>query len=88
MKKKKMFYSECLVGICLMLETEFNIFTITEQGKTTYSNLIKLAKLQCPVSVDWRPDVLAVVAVLHRLQLPNAAHIGQPSLNLCHVQHL
>ena len=54
----------------------------------TYSNLIELAKLQRPVSVDWRPDVLTVVTVLHRLQLPDAAYIGQSSLNLCHVQNL
>lgn len=54
----------------------------------TYSDLIKLPKLQSSVSVDWGSDVLAVVTVLHRLQLPNTAHIGQPSLNLCHVQHL
>lgn len=72
--------SECLVGIYLILKLTFL--------RTTYSNFIKLAKLQCPVSVDWRPDVLTVVAVLHRLQLPNTAHIGQPSLNLRHVQHL
>lgn len=59
-----------------------------EHQSQTYSNLIEFAKLQCAVSVDGRSDVLAVVTVLHRLQLSDAAHVGQPSLNLCHVQHL
>lgn len=55
---------------------------------TTHGDLVKLSKLQGSVSVDGRSDVLAVVAVLHRLQLPDAAHVGQPGLNLRHVQHL
>lgn len=54
----------------------------------TYSNLIKLPKLQRPISVDGGSDILAVVAALHRLKVSNAAHVGQPGLNLGHVQHL
>lgn len=54
----------------------------------SYSDLIKLSKLQGSISVDGRPDVLAVVAALHRLQLPHAADVGQPRLDLRHVQHL
>lgn len=54
----------------------------------THGYLVKLSKLQRAVSVDGRPDVLAVVAVLHQLQLPDTAHVGQPRLDLSHVQHL
>ena len=54
----------------------------------TYSYFVKLAKLQSSVSVNRRSDVLAVVTVLNRLELPHTANVGQASLNLCHVQHL
>lgn len=55
---------------------------------TTHGDLVKLSELQRSVSVDGGSDVLAVVAVFHGLQLPDAAHVGQSGLNLCHVQHL
>ena len=54
-------------------------------GPRTHGYLVKLPKLQCAVAVDGRPDVLAVVAVLHQLQLTHTAHVGQPRLDLRHV---
>lgn len=54
----------------------------------THADLIKLAELQGAIAVNRRAQVLAVVAALHHLQLPDAAHVGQACLDLSHVQHL
>lgn len=57
-------------------------------ARGTYTDFIELPKIQRAVAVDGGPDVLAVVAALHHLQLPHAAHVGEPCLDLCHVWHL
>ena len=58
------------------------------KGTRTHGDLVELAEIQRAVAVDGRPDVLAVLAALHRLHLPHTADIGQPGLDLRHVQHL
>lgn len=55
------------------------------RGKKTHSNLVELAKVQCAVAVDGRPDVLAVIAVFDQLQLPHTADVSEPGLDLRHV---
>lgn len=54
----------------------------------TYTDFIKFPKFQGAVSVNGWPYILAVLAVLHHLQLPHAAHVCKPCLDLCHIQHL
>lgn len=54
----------------------------------THVNLIKLAKVHGVEAVYGRPDVLAVGALLHHLQLPHAWDVRQPRLDLCHVGDL
>lgn len=57
-------------------------------GRGTHSDLVELGEVQGAVVVDGGPDVLAVLGALHQLQLPHAAHVGQPRLDLRHVEHL
>lgn len=54
----------------------------------THVNLIKLAKVHRVEAVYGRPDVLAVGALLHHLQLPHAGDVRQPRLDLRHVGDL
>lgn len=58
------------------------------RSSDTHVNLIELAKVHGVEAVDGRPDVLAVGALLHQLQLPHAGDVGQPGLDLRHVGDL
>lgn len=62
--------------------------TEVKQREEAHRDLVELSKIQSAVSVDGGPDVLAVLAVFDQLQLSNAAHVGEPRLDLCHVQNL
>lgn len=54
----------------------------------THVDLVELAEVHGLEAVDGRPDVLAVRALLHHLQLANTRHVGQPGLDLGHVRDL
>lgn len=56
--------------------------------RPTHVDLVELAEVHGLEAVDGRPDVLAVRALLHHLQLANTGHVGQPGLDLCHVRDL
>lgn len=61
---------------------------ISVEDKNTYSNFIKLAKLQCAIAIDGRPDVFTVLTVFNQLQLSDATNISKPRLDLGHIKDL
>lgn len=60
----------------------------SRRERPTHVDLVELAEVHGLEAVDGRPDVLAVRALLHHLQLANTRHVGQPGLDLGHVRDL
>ena len=55
---------------------------------TNVSDLLEGIKLEDPVLIDWRADVIAVGGVLHFLQLSDAGHVGQSKLDIRLARYL
>lgn len=60
----------------------------SRRERPTHIDFVELAEVHGLEAVDGRPDVLAVRALLHHLQLANTGHVGQPGLDLGHVWYL
>lgn len=56
--------------------------------RSTHVDLVKLAEVHGLEAVDGGPDVFAVGALFHHLQLPYTGHVGQSGLNLSHIRNL
>lgn len=60
----------------------------SRRERRTHVDFVELAEVHGFKAVNGWPDVLAVRALLHHLQLANTGHVGQPGLDLCHVWDL